>query len=142
MWNFQFSNRRCNEIEKIKEHKMHLERLVTAKPILDVKEPHKPGFLVHRSKKEAIEAEKKSKINYENRVLLGKIVEIENKPSPYNHSLLQPSRCPAYDKTYYMKKKKKYDLDSENLVKKLFKEIIRNFIIDLSALNLIITHML
>jgi len=118
MWNTHYSNRRCNEIEKIREHKMHLERLVTAKPILDVKEPHKPMFLVQRAKKEATEAEKKSKINYENRVLLGKIVHIENKPSPYNLNIVAPSRCPAFDKTYFMKKKKKYELDKENLVNK------------------------
>jgi hypothetical protein len=116
MWTTHYSNRRCNEIEKIKEHKMHLERLVTVKTMLDIKEPKKPGFLVFKAKKEKMEQEKKMKINFENRVLLTKIIDIEKKPSPYNPVILLPARCPAYDKTTYQIKKKKYDLDKNNLV--------------------------
>ncbi len=116
MWNTHYSNRRCNEIEKIREHKMHLERLVTTKSALDVKEPLKPAFLVHKAKKEKMEQEKQMKIYYENNVLVKKIIDITNKPSPYNVVSLQVQRCPAYDKTYYQVKKKKLDLDKENLV--------------------------
>ena len=116
MWNTYYSNRKCNEIEKIKDHKRHLERIITVKPMLDVKEPMKPRFLTLNAKKEAVDYEKKKKIYYENRVLLGKIIEIEKKPSPYNHTLLKPSRCPAYDKTTYQIKKKTTDIDRENLV--------------------------
>lgn len=116
MWNTHYSNRKCNEIEKIKEHKMHLERIVTVKTTLDMKQPKKPRFLVERSKKEKCEGEKKNKIFYENNVLLGKIIEIEKKPSQYNADMLVPSRCPAFDKTTFQIKKKKYEIDKENMV--------------------------
>jgi hypothetical protein len=117
MWNTHYSNRRCNELEKIKEHKMHLERIVTVKTMLDMKEPKKPRFLVERSKKEKMEEENKKKIFYENNVLLGKIIDIEKKPSQYNPYLLVPARCPAYDKTTFQIKKKKFEIDKENLVR-------------------------
>lgn len=117
MWNTHYSNKRCNEIEKVKEHKMHLERLVTVKTMLDINEPVKPSFLIHKAKKKALEEERQSKILYENNVLVRKIIDITNKPSPYNAVNLQVQRCPAYDKTYYQVKKKKYDLDKDNLVR-------------------------
>ena len=116
MWNLHYSNRKCNEIEKIKDHKRHLERIVTVKPMLDVKAPVKPGFLTKRSKKEATEKEFNDKVSYENKVLLGKIIEIEKKPSSYNPVLLLPSRCPAFDKTTFQIKRKKFEIDKENLV--------------------------
>ena len=95
---------------------MHLERIVTVKTTLDVKQPKKPKFLIERSKKEKTEEEKKNKIFYENNVLLGKIIEIEKKPSPYNPNLLLPTRCPAFDKTTFQIKKRKYEIDNENMV--------------------------
>lgn len=118
MWRTQYANRKCNEYEKIREHKMMLERLVTAKSVINIKEPNKPNFLVHKAKKEQIEMENKMKVNYENRVLLTKIIEIESKPSPYNPLILQPKKCPAFDKdkNSFHKKKEKFELDKENLV--------------------------
>ncbi len=124
MWNSQFSNSRCNEMEKIKEQKMHLERLITSKSTMSMEEPMKPSFLYTRSKKEQIEKEKRTKIDYENGVLVKKIVEITNKPSPYNIERCRIPRCPAFDKnTYaYVKNKKKYDIDVDNL--KLYKRLV------------------
>jgi hypothetical protein len=40
------------------------------------------------------------KINYENNVLLKKIIEIEQKPSAYNPRKLNPKKCPAFDDIY------------------------------------------
>jgi hypothetical protein len=116
MWNMSFSNRICNEHNKIREHKLHLERIITTKPVIDVKEPIKPSFLQFKAKKEKMEQERFMQINYENTVLLKKIIDIEKKPSPYNPVNLQVAYCPAYDKVHYIERKKKYDLDKENLV--------------------------
>ncbi len=55
MWNRSYSNRKCNELERIREHRMHLERIVTVRSSLDLKEPYKPKFLSERLKKEKIE---------------------------------------------------------------------------------------
>ncbi len=123
-----YSNGKCQTYEKIRDHNMHIERILTAKPIIDIKEPSKPSFLVFRAKKEKMEQEKLSKISYENNVLLKKIITIESKPSPYNPANLQVKYCPAFDKTYFVSKKKKWDIDKENLVDSLI--ITRNYITD------------
>jgi hypothetical protein len=119
MWNVQFSNGKCNEINKIKEHKLHLERIVTAKTMLDVKEPVKPLFLASRAKKEKMDEDRQRKIYKDNIVLVKKIIEINNKPSPYNTIVCQVQPCPAFDKTTFQVKKKKYDMDLENIVNNL-----------------------
>jgi hypothetical protein len=103
-----------------------------------VKEPVKPSFLTFKAKKEKMEQERLLKINYENSVLLKKIIDIEKKPSPYNPSNLQVGYCPAYDKNYYLKNKKKFDLDKDNLVSRCVLIIIRNCIIDWYLQNHII----
>ncbi len=67
MWNYAFPNRRCNEYDKIrvnqcffylKEHKLHLERVVTVKPKVDLKEPALPSFLMPKNKKEKVSTSK------------------------------------------------------------------------------------
>jgi hypothetical protein len=55
MWNTSYSNRKCNEIERIKDHRMHLERIVTVRSSLDTTEPYKPKFLGERLKKEKMD---------------------------------------------------------------------------------------
>ena len=50
-----YSNRKLKEYEKIREHRMHLERLVTVRSSIDKKEPIKPLFMKERLKKEKIE---------------------------------------------------------------------------------------
>lgn len=55
MWGVIYSNRQCNEQERLMQHKMHLQRIVDSKPAIKIKEPKKPSFLFRRAKKEAIE---------------------------------------------------------------------------------------
>jgi hypothetical protein len=55
MWGLSYANRKCNEYERIREHRMHLERLITIRPSIDDREPKKPRFLVERAKKEKME---------------------------------------------------------------------------------------
>jgi hypothetical protein len=127
MWNLSYGNRKCNEYERIREHRMHLERIVTVKPSIDYKEPKKPTFLAERAKKEKMEEgksylkiiENRMKINYENNVLLKKIIEIEQKPSAYHPYKMNPKRCPAFDdiNKNYRNIYEKSKLDNQNLVK-------------------------
>jgi hypothetical protein len=55
MWNKAYSNRKCNELERIKDHRMHLERIITIRSSLDIAEPHQPKFLKERLKKEKMD---------------------------------------------------------------------------------------
>ena len=59
------------------------------------------------------------KINYENNVLLKKIISIEHKPSLYNATKLKNKPCPAFDnKTKTFKSKfQKSQIDNQNHVK-------------------------
>jgi hypothetical protein len=116
MWNLHYGNRSCNTFEKIRDHNMHIERVLTTKSTLDKNGPLKPSFLVYKAKKEQMEDERKDKIAYENRVLLKKIIRIENKASPYNPVNLQVKRCPAYDNKLHYHHKSRFEIDKENLV--------------------------
>jgi len=50
------------EREKIKEHIMHVQRLRTIKPSVDMKKPPKPTHLTTNSKKEMLQMERLSEI--------------------------------------------------------------------------------
>lgn len=54
MWHLQINNRKCNEFEKIRSHKMFLEKIYSIKPSIDIKEPKKPSFLIFKAKKEVM----------------------------------------------------------------------------------------
>lgn len=51
MWNITISNKKCNEFDKIRDHRLHLERLITSKARLDQTTPNKPSFLMYKAKK-------------------------------------------------------------------------------------------
>lgn len=116
MWNTLYANRIVNFHNKIKEQRLHLERLVTMKPVIDIAEPYKPSFLKTRLKKEQMEEEKQNVIDYENTLLHNKIVEAKIKPGYYNAEVLSPKRYPAFDKKKhtYAKAKKEFDIDVSN----------------------------
>lgn len=116
MWNLYYSNRKCNMQEKIRDHNMHIDRVLSVKSKLDNIGPSKPSFLIYKAKKEQIEEERADKIDYENNVLLKKILTIGNKPSPYNPVNLQVKRCPAFDNKLYYHQKSRFEIDNENLV--------------------------
>ncbi len=75
MWNLIRSNRLIDEREKIKDHSLHVDRLRHAKASLDINiPPKKPAHLKLNFKKEQIKQDKKSEIQYENRLLLKKML--------------------------------------------------------------------
>jgi len=57
------------------------------------------------------------KIGYENKVLLKKIIEIENKPSYYHPTNVQVKYCPAFESSGYSKNSKKRIMEKDNKVK-------------------------
>ena len=60
---------------------MHMQRLRAVKPVIDIKKPPKPTHLVTNYKRDLMKMERMSEIQYQNRVLLKKMLQIDLKPS-------------------------------------------------------------
>jgi hypothetical protein len=59
---------------------MHIQRLRSVKPSIDIgKPPKKPTHIVNNYKKEMLNLERMSEIQYQNRVLLRKMLQIDLK---------------------------------------------------------------
>jgi len=89
MWNQNRSNRLIGEREKIKEHIMHVQRLRTIKPSIDMAKPPKPAHIVNNYKKEMLKMERLSEIQYQNRVLLRKMLQIDLKNDDKKKTLMR-----------------------------------------------------
>lgn len=103
MWNLTYLNRVCNEHEKFRDHKKHVNNLIAVKSTINNATPYKPLFLINKKNNTQNEINKNIKINYENSNLLGKIKEIEIKPSKYHPSQIKVKDCPAYRKTNFVR---------------------------------------
>ena len=77
MWVQNRSNRIIGEREKVKEHIMHIQRLREIKPCIDMKKPPKPTHIATNYKKEMKNMERLSEIQFQNRVLLRKMLQID-----------------------------------------------------------------
>ena len=118
MWNTQYLNRICHIQDKIREQRLHLERVITMKPVIDVEEPIMPSFLKTRLAKKEMEEEKLTKIEYENGLMFRKILETNIHPGQYNLNLLAPEIYPAFKKKKnfrYCDLKRQYDINKSNL---------------------------
>ena len=62
MWNQTRSNRLIGERERVKEHIMHIQRLRSVKPSIDMKRPPKPTHISNNYKKEMKDMERLSEI--------------------------------------------------------------------------------
>jgi hypothetical protein len=59
MWALQYANRKCDQHERFRDHRMFLQRIITKKPVVNNRdEPLKPLFLSNRAKKGQMEAGK------------------------------------------------------------------------------------
>ena len=58
-----------------------MERLRNVKPMVDMSKPPKPTHVVNNYKKELKKMERMSEIQYQNRVLLKKMLQIDLKPT-------------------------------------------------------------
>ena len=124
MRNKSYQNSICNQLEKINEQRLHINRVLTVKGKTNTTCPLKPKFLKTKLKKQIMEEEIKQKIEYENNNLLQKIVNAGNKPSKYSIKY-PPHECPAFNKEImYMKRmQREYNhyKDNISMYKKLSK---------------------
>ena len=60
---------------------MHMQRLRNVKPQVDMRKPPKPNHVQNNYKKELQKRERLQEIQYQNRVLLRKMLQIDLKPS-------------------------------------------------------------
>lgn len=116
MWNLKCSNKTCEKFDTFKTHKEHIERLYQTKSTIDNKAPKTPKFFQERAKKGAMELKRNRKIEYENRVLITKMKEIDYKPSPYSVSEVKPFECLAFNRSIsgYNVSRKKRDIEKMN----------------------------
>ncbi|CDW72308.1 UNKNOWN [Stylonychia lemnae] len=88
-------NRIIDEREKTRDHYLHVSRLMSIKPSVDVKKPVKPTCIKNKLKKELLTQSKytiikymslvkSSEIQHENRLLLKKMLQIDLKPQNLN----------------------------------------------------------
>ena len=117
MWNLTYTNRVCNEHERFREHKTHLNKLLVAKTYLDLKTPYKPMFLNNKSNQTQNEINKNLKVDYENSNLLWKIKSIQKHDSELHPSKIIIKPCPAYKKTTFVKMTRQKQIDTENTVR-------------------------
>jgi hypothetical protein len=124
MWNKSYQNSICNQLEKLNEQRLHINRVLSVKGQTNTSCPLKPKFLKTKLKKQIMEEEIRQKIEYENNNLLQKIVNADNKPSKYSIKY-PPHECPAFNKEImYMKRmQREYNhyKDNINMYKKLSK---------------------
>ena len=116
MWNLTYVNKTCYSQDKFREHKTHINKVISARSYIDTTCPYVPLFLLNKNNKTQNEINKNIKINYENRNLLNKIDVIEKKPSQYHPLNIKVTKCPAYIKTDFVKNKRMLNIDNENMV--------------------------
>jgi len=97
MWNLATSNKICSDrFTTLKQHR-HLSNIYNVKKSIDNSAPEIPGFLRSRAKQEKMKEVRNGVIQYENKVLLDKMMEIEKKKTTLNPTVIiktsfQPKR--------------------------------------------------
>lgn len=117
MWNMTYLNRICNEHDRFRDHKKHLNNVISVRSNIDNSTPYKPLFLVNKNNRVHNEVFANIKINYENQNLLDKIKFIESKPSKYHPSKIEVKDCPAYRKTNFIRNTTNKKITKENEVR-------------------------
>ena len=51
MWNYEYVNSICNQAQKVNEHRLHIERVLSVKGKTDSSAPYYPKFLKTKLKK-------------------------------------------------------------------------------------------
>jgi len=98
MWNTKASNIICNYLNNYMNQKKHIERVLSAKEIINNKiKPLYPKFLKFKICKLQMEEEKNNRIKEENKLMFHKIIDAETKPSKYSR-IYEPKICPSFNK--------------------------------------------
>lgn len=115
MWRFRKNNLIINDKDNLFVHKVHLERLLYAKPHIQNKGPEIPYFMKYKLSQKELLKVKERKRCYENGIIFYRLLEIDKSASPYSIKN-QPAYCPAFDKKkhYFDKLEKLRDLTKEN----------------------------
>ena len=115
MWRFRKNNLIINDKDNLFVHKVHLERLLYAKPHIQNKGPEIPYFMKYKLSQKELLKVKERKRCYENGIIFSRLLEIDKSASPYSVKN-QPAYCPAFDKKkhYFDKLEKLRDLTKEN----------------------------
>jgi len=97
MWNLATSNKICSDHFTTLKQQQHLNNIYNVKKSINNSAPEVPGFLRSRAKQEKMKEVRNGVIQYENRVLLDKMMEIEKKKTSLNPSVIikssfQPKR--------------------------------------------------
>ena len=116
-----FLNEICDSLDRERDHLLHLKRLYTIKPTLEIKSPIKPKFLIRNNSKLLKRAQTQYNIDYENEIMKNRLSYIYTKNGPYNQNYLRPkSGLPAFRKTFI-----KYSFQEVETMQKIFKENIK-----------------
>ena len=116
MWNLTYTNRVCNEHERFRDHRTHVNKLLMVRTHVETKSPYVPLFLSNKCNNTQNVIERKIKIDYENNNLIGKIKSIERTNSVHHPRKIIVKECPAYTKTLFVKHKTQKHIDIENSV--------------------------
>ena len=116
-----FLNEICDSLDRERDHLLHLQRLYTIKPTLEIKSPIKPRFLIQNNSRLLKRAQTQYNIDYENEILKNRLSYINTKNGPYNQNYLRPrSGLPAFRKTYI-----NYSFQDVENMRKTFQENIK-----------------
>lgn len=120
MWNFKSSNEIINELNRLRNHREHLERLFLSKTVLNTSTPYTPKFLINNASNIQNERHRLMKISYENKILYNNMCFISSHQSPYSKRVSTPKYCPAFDYRRYdwVSRQKSQELLKENKILK------------------------
>jgi len=88
MWNLVSSNKLCSDRLTALQHQKHMNNIIHVKPSINNSSPDIPSFLRSRAKQEKIKETRAAVIQYENRVLLDKMMDIERKKTNLNPEVI------------------------------------------------------
>ena len=116
MWVQRVNNIICNYLDQYKLQKNHVERVLSAKEIINDETPYYPNFLKLRLGKNQEEEEKNHVIKEGNKKLFYKIINAEKKPSKYSR-IYEPKKCPSFNTEIirYKRIKKQIENFQENI---------------------------
>ena len=125
MWRLRKNNLIISDSDNFFVHKVHLERLLHAKPLIQNNSPIIPSFFKKKLSSKELLRTKRQKIYYENAIIFNRLLEINNSLSNYSYKN-KPAYCPAFDKrkfTYNKIKNIKNRLkENRNLFTRLIKQ--------------------
>lgn len=81
MWNLIGSNKLCKDRDIAREHYLHLNKLKNIKSALNTQKPRSQSHLKTNLKQEQLKREREDQIEFQNQLLLKKMLEIDVKSS-------------------------------------------------------------